>query len=145
MRGTYVVLTRIIALGVVLQASFIALAWFLVIDDVEGGKPYVGDDSRNIGHDLHSLGGLIIPLLALILFVISFFAKSIPGGVKWAGFVFLAGVVQFLLGGFAYALPQLGALHGINAFVLAALAGLAGRRAAAATDTTAAPGAPAAV
>jgi len=129
MRGTYVVLTRLIALGVVLQASFIALAWFLVIDDADNGKPFVGDDSWNIGHILHSIGGMVIPLLTLVLFIISFFAKSIPGAVKWAGFVFLAGLTQFLLGAFAYEVPALGALHGINAFVLAGVAGYAGRRA----------------
>ena len=43
---------------------------------------------------LHSLVGMVlIPLLAIVLLIISFFAK-IPGGVKWAGFVFLAVVLQ---------------------------------------------------
>jgi hypothetical protein len=146
MRGTYVVLTRLIALGVVLQASFIALAWFLVIDDADNGKPFVGEDSLNIGHNLHSAGGMIIPLLTLVLFVVSFFARSIPGAVKWAGFVFLAGLAQFLLGAFAFEVPELGALHGINAFVLAGVAGYAGRRATQlSSEPVAAPGAPATV
>ena len=144
MRGTYVVLTRIIALGVVLQASFIALAWFMVIKDTDDGKAFTGEDEINIGHMLHSAGGIIIPLLTLVLLIVSFFAK-IPGGVKWAGFVFAAGVGQMVLGILAYSVPAVGALHGINAFVLAVVAGLAGRRATTTAATPVGTGAPATV
>ena len=40
---------------------------------------------------------MLIALLAIVLLIISFFAK-IPGGVKWAGFVFAAVLLQWVIG-----------------------------------------------
>ena len=72
---------------------------------------------------------MVIPLLALLLFIVSFFAKF-DGGVKWAGFVLLAVVVQVVLAFVAFGVPAIGALHGINAFVVLGLAGHCARKAA---------------
>jgi hypothetical protein len=80
---------------------------------------------------------MIIPLLALVFFVLAFFAK-VPGGVKWAGYTLIAVVVQVLLGMFAHELPWLGMLHGLNALVLFGVAVTAGRRVGS-TRTAAAP------
>jgi hypothetical protein len=66
-------------------------------------------------------------LVALVLLIISFFAK-IPGGSKWAGFVLLAVVVQIALGIGGHIIAISGLLHGINAFVLFSVALHAGRR-----------------
>jgi heme A synthase len=60
---------------------------------------------------------MVIPLVALALFICSFFAR-VPGGVKWAGVVLLLVVVQILLGMFAHVIAALGALHGLNALLL---------------------------
>ena len=60
---------------------------------------------------------MIIPLLALLLLVFSFFAK-VPGGVKWAAIVLLLVVVQATLGIAGHSVPFLGALHGLNALLL---------------------------
>ena len=49
--------------------------------------------------------------LALILLIVSFFAK-IPGGVLWAGLVLVTVVVQVLLGMFGEGAPALGLVHG---------------------------------
>ena len=50
----------------------------LVID-----KNYDG----NIGHTLHGqFGMMVIPILALLLLIVSFFAH-VPGGIKWALYV----------------------------------------------------------
>ena len=57
----------------------------------------------------------------------SFFAK-VPGGIKWALFVFLATVVQVALGLFAHSIAGLGWLHGLNALILFGLAVSAGMR-----------------
>ena len=135
MRQTYRVLAILIALGVVAQAAFIALAWFMVIKDLDDGAVIDKDYDGNAGHALHSIFGMmVIPLLALVFFAISFFAK-IDGGVKWAGFVLLAVILQVALAFTAFGVPAVGALHGINAFVVMGLAGYAGRRAAEAPTT----------
>lgn len=126
MRSTYRVLAMLVATGVVLQAAFIAFALFDVLSAVDGGEIYDGD--YNTGQVLHSLVGYLIPLLALALLIVSFFAK-IPGGVRWAGIVLGVAVLQVLLAFVAFGVPVLGLLHGINALVLVIVADQAARRA----------------
>jgi hypothetical protein len=128
MKSTYRVLALLIALGVVVQAMAIALAWFFVMKDVDGGAVYDKNTDYNFGQILHSTVGLmVIPLLALALLIVSFFA-GIAGGVKWAAIVFGLVVLQVLLAIVSFGAPAVGALHGLNAFALAAVAGIAGRR-----------------
>ena len=71
---------------------------------------------------------MIMPILGLLLFVFSFFAKF-PGAVKLGGFTFLAIIVQVVLAFVAFGVPVVGALHGINAFVVFGLAAYSARRA----------------
>jgi hypothetical protein len=79
------------------------------------------------GFALHSINGqMIIPLLAILLFAVSFRAP-VPEGVKWASFVLLASALQVGLGFASHAAPALGWLHGIIALVLFALAGYTAR------------------
>ncbi len=130
MRQTYRALALLIAIGVLVQAATIALAWFITLHDLDNGLVIDKSYDGNFGHGLHSIIGMVvIPLLAIALFVVSFFAK-VPDGVRWAGFVLLAVVLQVALAFIAFGVPAVGALHGLNAFVLAGLAGMAGRRAA---------------
>ena len=72
-----------------------------------------------IGFCLHGLVGMmLIPLLALVLLIISFFAK-IPGGVKWAAIVVGLVVLQIALRpSSATRLRYVGLLHGLNALIL---------------------------
>lgn len=153
MRGAYRTFAGLIALGVLVQAAAIALGVFLLAEYIDDGNTVTtqsfedGGDALNAGLLLHGMNGMMVmPLLGLIFFVISFFAK-IPGGVKWAGLTFLALVVQVLLGLFAHGLPALGAVHGINAFVVFGLALMSARRATAVTtaETAVTPGAAAPV
>ena len=135
MRQTYRVLAIAIALGVVVQAASVALGWFLTLKDLDDGQVLDKDFDYNAGQIVHSIFGLmVIPLLAIILFVISFFAR-IDSGVKWAGYVLLAVILQVALALIAFGVPAVGALHGINDFVVAGLAGFGGRRAAEAPTT----------
>jgi hypothetical protein len=53
----------------------------------------------------------------------------IPGAVKWAGLTLLAIVVQVALALIGFEAPALGALHGINAFIILGLASMAIRSA----------------
>jgi hypothetical protein len=131
MRTTYRVLAWLIVLGVVLQAAAIALGVFGLIKDVEDGLIVDRDYEPHLGFVLHHIGGnYVIPLLALLLLIVSFFAH-IPGGVKWALGVFGVVVLQYALAlaAFIFAVPFVGWLHGINAFVLAGVADAAARRA----------------
>lgn len=130
MKATYRVLAMVIAAGVVLQAMFIALAWFTAIKDMDDGLVIDKNYDGNLGHTLHGqIGMTVIPLLALALLIVSFFAH-LAGGVKWAAIVVGLVVLQVVLAFLSFAVPAIGALHGLNAFALLAVAAIAGRRAA---------------
>jgi heme A synthase len=136
----YRVLAGLVAVGVVLQAMFIALGWFTAIKDMDDGLVIDKNYEGNTGHMLHGqFGMMVIPIIALLLLIVSFFAK-VQGGVRWAlyvvGLVILQIALAFLSFGVA---PVIGALHGLNAFALAAVASLAARRAAVTREPVAEP------
>lgn len=140
MRATYRVLAGLVAIGVVLQAMFIALAWFTAIKDIDDGLVVDKNYDGNTGHMLHGqFGMMVIPLIALLLLVVSFFAK-VPGGIKWALYVVGLVALQIALAFVSFGAPVVGLLHGLNAFALIAVASMAARRASAApvvaTETT---------
>ncbi|WP_327638214.1 hypothetical protein OHB24_07515 [Kribbella sp. NBC_00482] len=138
MRSVYRALAGLIAIGVIVQAMAIALAWFTVIKDVDGGLVLDENSDANAGHMIHTIvGSGIIPLLAILLLIISFFAK-VAGGVRWALYVFGLVVLQFGLAVASFGAPVIGALHGLNAFALLAVAAMAARRAATQPVTAAA-------
>lgn len=150
MRSVYRVFAFIIAAEVVVQAAAIAFALFGLGKWIEDGgtlnkATMEGDDSGVggvAGFAVHGINGtMIVPLLAIVFLVVSFFAK-VPGGVKWAGIVFVLVAVQITLGLLGHSVPALGALHGINALALFGVAVTAGRRVAptatTVSDTTAA-------
>ncbi len=129
MKSVYRYLALAIALGVVVQVMAIALGWFTALKDVDGGLVIDKNYEGNFGHMLHGIvGTMVIPLLALLLLVVSFFAH-VAGGVKWALIVVGVVVLQIALAFVSFSVPAIGALHGINALALAAVAGIAGRRA----------------
>lgn len=67
---------------------------------------------------LHGMNGMmIIPVIALLLLLASFFAK-VPKGVGWAAGVVVLVALQMTLGLMGHEIPALGALHGANALLL---------------------------
>jgi hypothetical protein len=83
-----------------------------------------------VGFMVHGMNGMmVVPVVALLLIVVSFFAK-VPRGVALAGAVVGLVIVQVLLGMFGHGLLGLGVLHGANALLLFAVAVIAARRAA---------------
>jgi hypothetical protein len=137
MKSVYRVLAYLVALEVVIQAAAIAFAMFGLIRWIdEGGvldAAAVQSETTTFtglaGFIVHGMNGqFLVPLIALLLLIASFFAK-IPGGVLWAGLVFLSVVVQIFLGIFAHGVPELGILHGVVALVMFAFAVVAARRA----------------
>jgi hypothetical protein len=129
MRQAYRLLANLIALLVLVQLAAIGLGWFMTINEVEDGtgQVFAGADDLNIGHDIHSFGAIAIALVALILMIVSFFAK-VDGGVKWAGFVLLTVVLQWVLAIVAFEVPVVGSLHALNAMAVAGVASMAARR-----------------
>jgi len=137
MRKTYRVLAWIVAAEVVVQA--IAIAWFVfgLGHWVTGGGVL---DSASMESDeipftelygviVHGInGGIVVPVVALALLVVSFFAK-IPGGIKWAAVVLVLTIVQGQLGYLGHDFPAAGALHGFNALALFTVAVITARRA----------------
>lgn len=136
MRATYRVLAGLVAIGVVLQAMFIAVGWFTALHDLDGGLVIDKNYDGNYGHVLHGqVGTLAIPLIALALLIVSFFAK-VPGGIRWALYVVGLVVLQIALAFVSFGAPVVGLLHGLNAFALLGVAALASRRAAGAPAAT---------
>ncbi|HEV8174238.1 MAG TPA: DUF6220 domain-containing protein [Actinoplanes sp.] len=142
MRATYRVLALLIAAGVVVQAAFIAVAWFQVLHDSDSGAIFDKNSEPNWAYTGHSVvGTLVIPIIALVLLILSFFAR-IPGGVKWAAITFGVVLLQIVFAFLGFAAPVAGALHGINAFALAGVASVAARKARMAETAPVEPAAP---
>jgi hypothetical protein len=130
---------------VLVQAASVAFGTFGIINFVEGGNDYtkaVGEaraaDAGGIGQNIHSFGAMALSLVVIILLIVSFFAK-IDGGVKWAGIVFVAVLLQWVFAILAFSAPVVGTLHGINAFVIFGTAMTAMQRAKASASTPVVP------
>jgi hypothetical protein len=121
-RSAYRILAWLVAVGVILQAASIAYAWFSTLNEIDSGAVLDANFEGNAGHMVHGMVGMMaIPVVALALFIVSFFAK-VAGGVKWAAIVLGVAVLQVLLAFVSFGAPIVGALHGINALVLGGVA-----------------------
>jgi heme A synthase len=138
MKGLYRGLALVVAGLVALQAAFIAYAVSGLGKWIEEGGTLDASTMQDpnaevgggVGFMLHGISGTIaVPLAALLLLIVSFFAK-VPGGVKWALIVFGVTVVQYALAFTARSagIPVLGALHGLNALILFGVAVTAAMR-----------------
>ncbi|GGM37842.1 hypothetical protein ACFFX1_15955 [Dactylosporangium sucinum] len=145
MRTVYKVLAYAIAAEVVVQAMMIAWAVAGLDAWVDGGGVFDKSvmESEQVpftevaGIIVHGINGsLLVPVLALLLLISSFFAK-VPGGVKFAALVLVLVAVQVTLGYAGHGLPIAGLLHGGNALLLFAAALHTARRAGRAAVTPA--------
>lgn len=81
------------------------------------------------GFAVHGMNGMmVIPIVALVLLVVSFFAK-VSRGVVWAVAIALLVGLQVTLGIVGHSVSIAGLAHGLNALALFTVALLAGRRA----------------
>jgi hypothetical protein len=141
MRTAYKVLAYLVAAEVAVQAML--MVWGIaglgkwvdrggvfdkaVIDSQ--GTPF----PEVVGILAHGINGfIVVPGIALLLLIVSFFAR-VRGAIKWALVVFVLVIVQGQLGGLGHDFPLAGALHGLNALALFGAAIYAGRRLRAAT------------
>jgi hypothetical protein len=136
MRLVYKILAYAVAVEVAVQAMAVVFAVAGLDKWVAGGGVFDKATMESeetpfpevIGLMIHGMNGMmVIPAIALLLLISSFFAK-IPGAVKAAGLVVLLVAVQVTLGMLAHDLPALGALHGLNALLLFSAAVYAARR-----------------
>jgi hypothetical protein len=137
MKVAYRVLAGLVQVIVVLQAAFIAYGLFGLGHWVDQGndltKGAMESDTSKItggtGLEAHGLGAIAIVVVALALVVVAFFAK-IDGGVRWAALIVGDVVLQWVLAFAGFGVPIIGALHGLNAFVLFMLGMMASQAAA---------------
>ncbi len=154
MKTVYKVFAYLIAALVVVQAAAIAYAVFGLTKWIEDGatldKAAIESDTTSfpglVGFAVHGIfGTMVIPVVALLFVILSFFAK-IPGGVMWALITFGTVVVQVVLGLAAHSVPGLGMLHGLVALVLFGVSITAamrvGKAVASRSDTATTPAAP---
>ncbi len=136
MKSAYKYLAYAIPVLVAVQAAAIAFGFFGITKWVEDGatidKATIESGNAHftgeVGLMVHGMNGqMLIPLVALLLLVVSVFAK-VPGGSRWAGFVLLDVVVQVALAFVSFGAPIVGILHGVNALLLAWLGWVAARR-----------------
>ncbi len=127
MRAAYRVLATLVMAGVGLQVALIAYGAFGTAHDAEDGVAVDGAYS-NTGIDMHRIVGSAIGLVVLLLLIVSFFTKVERGRTLAAVLVGLV-VVQFVLATVSFGVPLIGALHGLNALAIAAIASTAARRA----------------
>jgi hypothetical protein len=126
MRSAYKYLAYAIDVLILVQAATIAWAVFGLGKWIEDGNTLTkskmeGDTfafTEERGFMIHGINGeMLIPLVALVLLIISFFAK-VPEGRKWAGMLFGGIVLQVVLGIVSHAVPALGFIHGFWAVLL---------------------------
>ncbi len=154
MQKAFRILNYAISVEVLIQAAMIAWAVFGLSHYVDDGgvinkDKFESDDipfDGVIGFIVHGINGtFLIPLIALALLVVSFFAK-IPGGVRFGVIMFVLIIVQaFVLPILADGAPFVGMLHGANALVILGMSVTGGKMGAdaVAPAPTVAPTAPA--
>lgn len=136
MRTLYTGLAWTVAGAVVVQAAAIAFAFGGMLNLVsEGGvvdkallEAFQAGGVGELGFLIHGLvGGVVIPLLALALLVVSFLVRA-RGARLWAAIVFGLVALQVTLGFSITDMPYLGLIHGANALAVVATASFAALR-----------------
>ena len=142
MRTAYKVLAYLVAAEVAVQAMVMVWAIAGLGKWIVGGGVLDGSVIESggtlpfpefFGIIVHGINGtFVVPGLALLLLIVSFFTK-VRGAIKWAAIVLALVVVQGLLGILGHEFTAAAAVHGLNALALFGVALYAGRRLRAAT------------
>lgn len=144
MRTLYTGLAWTVAGAVVVQAAAIAFAFGGMLNVVsEGGvvdkallESFQAAGVGEIGFMIHGIvGGVLIPLVALAMLVVSFFVR-VRGTTMWAAIVFGLVALQVTLGFSITDMPYLGLIHGANALAVVATASFAALRMRRASEPT---------
>ena len=129
MKTVHKVLAYLIALEVMIQAALIAFAVAGIgvfisdggtLDEAAFEAIFEGELTFTgvAGMMFHGMNGMmVIPSLALLLLITSFFAKT-PGAIKFSLLTLGLVVLQVFLGFMGHETPYGGMLHGFNALLL---------------------------
>lgn len=136
MRTTYRILADLVAIGVAVQSMAIVWAIAGLLHWVNGGgtlkkgwEDHMPDFQGSSGFAIHGIiGGMVLPVIALALLVIAFFA-GVRNGTRIAGGVFALVVLQMLAGMAGEDAPWLGLFHGLIPFAIFSAAIVAARAA----------------
>ena len=149
MRKVYSALAWIIAGGVVVQAAAIAFAFGGVLNRVSNGdvvdkallESGGAGGTGELGFWIHGIvGGVVMPLLAMALLVVSFVVRA-RGAKLWAAITFGLVALQVTLGFSITDVPYLGLIHGANALAIVVAAAVAALRVWRSSRSTASTGA----
>ncbi|WP_438853641.1 hypothetical protein [Agromyces sp. M3QZ16-3] len=131
MKTTYRVFAWIIAALVAVQAAAIVFAVSGMFSYIDAGGVIDASLSQDAipegaGIGIHAMvGAMILPVIALVLLVLSFFTRN--GRAIWMAAALLVLVlVQVLLGFSGWSSPAAGAAHGANALLIFGVALAAG-------------------
>lgn len=138
-------LSAILFAAVVVQ---VALAAFGAFDAVhKADKVVISKKTIENGFNAHAALGTVIVIAMLVLLIVAVAGRVGPTQVRWAGGIFVLGVIQFALGVVSTSVPVVGLLHGLNALLIFSATGLLAHRTwtrgAAEARPTQAPSAPA--
>ena len=136
MRTAYKVLAYIVAAEVAIQAM--AMVWAIagLVKWIDAGGVFdksimetgATPFTEVFGIIVHAINGtFVIPAIALVLLIVSFFTK-VRGAIKWAVIVLVLVIAQGQIGYLGHEFPLAGALHGLNALALFGAALYTGRR-----------------
>ena len=129
MNSAFRMWASIVSLAIIIQVGLASYGAFNAVDKATD-QGTIGKDAVSDGFGAHAGLGYIIFLAALILLILAFLSRRAggPPRVKWSGAILGLIVVQILLAWAGGASAWLGVLHGMNALLVAGVAGsLAGR------------------
>ena len=136
MRTTYRILADLVAIGVAVQAM--AIVWAVAgllhwVDDggtlKKGWEDHMPSFQGSAGFAIHGIvGGMVLPVLAIALLVVAFFA-GVTNGPKIAGGVLVLVILQVAAGTAGTSAPWLGLFHGLIPFAIFSAAIVAARAA----------------
>jgi hypothetical protein len=136
MRTTYRILADLVAIGVAVQSMAIVWAVAGLLHWVNGGgtlkkgwEDHMPDFQGSAGFAIHGIvGGMVLPVIALALMIVAFFA-GVRNGTRIAGGVLVLVVLQMAAGMAGEDAPWLGLFHGLIPFAIFSAAIVAARAA----------------
>lgn len=122
MRSVFRSLTSVLFVAVVVQ---VGLAGYGIFNAIHKAKT-APVTQKALEDDLgaHGVFGYLVLLIMLLLLVVALAGRLGATERKWAGGIFLLGLLQAILGAASISAPALGFLHGINALAIYAAAAL---------------------
>ena len=121
MTAVYRYCSMLVVLLVIVQIGLAGYGAFGVAHDVDDAGS-VDEDGLEDLFGPHAGVGYLVVLSFLILLIIAFAARAGRQRVIWSASLFGLGILQVVLAWIGFGVPALGALHPINAMVIAFVA-----------------------